>query len=196
MSFLLQRALDDPYAPLRGLVSNLRCIPPLKRGDSEMAAVLSDVCARGVLLGISLETRPKAYTRTCAYYDDRFEVLMLRWAPGAASPIHDHGGQHCWLAVLDGTLAVENYRRTDGGEREGRAVIVPSDSAVLGAGQVDVRSDPFDIHRVYQTGHGPATSLHVYARPLQQFTVYDEFAHRCEVAHSRYDALFSPPERS
>ena len=157
-----------------------------------MAALLADVCSRGVLRDVALESRARSYTRTCAYFDDRFEVLLLHWSPGSASQIHDHGGQHCWLAVIDGTLAVENYDRLDDGTREGRATIAPRTSNVLETGELDLRSAPIDIHRVTEVGKRGAVSLHVYAQPLRHFYVYDEFAQRCDRVSSRYDALLAP----
>lgn len=179
--------------PLDGLISNLRCSPPLERSQAEMAAVLTDVCARGVIQRVPLESRPGGYTRTCAYFDDRFELLLLNWARGSVSEIHDHGGQHCWLAVIDGALELENYDRLDDdGKCEGRAAIVPRDSAILEAGALDLRSGPFDIHRVANAGAKPAVSLHVYARPLRYFGVYDEFAQRCRAVRARYDAILAP----
>lgn len=180
--------------PLDGLISNLRCTPPLERSEAEMAAVLSDVCSRGLVADIPLESRLGGYTRTCAYFDDRFELLLLNWSRGAASEIHDHGGQHCWLAVVDGALEIENYDRIDDdGKCEGRAAIVRRDAAILETGALDLRSGPFDIHRVANAGSKPAVSLHVYARPLRHFGVYDEFAQRCRAQRARYDAILPSP---
>jgi len=178
--------------PLEGLISNLRCTPPLDRSEAEMGAVLADVCARGLMRGLPLESRSGGYTRTCAYFDDRFELLLLNWARGSASDIHDHGGVHCWLAVIDGSLEIENFDRLDDGKGEGRAEIVRRDSAILEAGQLDLRSGPLDIHRVSNAGAKRAISLHVYARPLRHFGVYDEWARRCRTVRSRYDAILAP----
>jgi predicted metal-dependent enzyme (double-stranded beta helix superfamily) len=176
---------------LDGLVANLACTPPLDRDGAEMAAVLTDVCARGLLQGIRLDSRPGRYTRTCAYFDDRFELLLLNWARGSASDIHDHGGHHCWLGVIDGVLELENYERLDDGTCEGRAEIVRRDSTILQTGQVDLRFEPFDIHRVSNAGMRPAVSLHVYARPLRTFGVYDEFSQSRRTVHGRYDAILA-----
>lgn len=182
--------LDAPR-PLDGLIANLAGTPPLERTEAEMAGVLTDVCARGLLRGIRLDSRAGHYTRTCAYFDDRFELLLLNWARGSVSDIHDHGGQHCWLAVIDGVLEVENYERVDDGKREGRAEIVRRDCAILETGQLDLRSEPLDIHRVSNSGTRPAVSLHVYAKPLRTFGVYDELSQRWRTVHSRYDAILA-----
>jgi len=173
---------------LRRLISDLRCTGPLRRTQREMANILREVCFAGVPLESPLPSRERYYTRTCAYRTDDFEVLLLNWSPGAVSPIHDHGGEHCWLAVLDGSLVVDDYGRLDSGERMGRAVIEPRGTAVLECGDVDLRSGLFDIHRVGAAGSAGAVSLHVYARPLQRYLVYDEFEQRCSVATGKYDA--------
>jgi cysteine dioxygenase len=178
-------------SPLDGLISNLRSTGPLDRSESEMADVLTDVCARGLLQGIRLDSHPGHFTRTCAYFDDRFELLLLNWGRGSASDIHDHGGQHCWLAVVDGFLELENYERVDDGSREGRAQIVRRDSTILEIGQLDLRSAPSEIHRVSNAGGRSAVSLHVYARPLRTFGVYDEFSQRRRTVQSRYDAILA-----
>ncbi|MBV8356192.1 MAG: cysteine dioxygenase family protein [Candidatus Eremiobacteraeota bacterium] len=135
-----------------------------------------------------LPRRPGAYTRTCAYQDDRFEVLLLDWSPGAASPIHDHGGQHCWFVVLRGRLWIDDYVRTDRADVPGRATLEPRGARMLDRGDLDLRSGRFDIHRLAATD-APALSLHVYSRPLESFSTYDPKAQRCTVARSTYDLV-------
>lgn len=118
-------------------------------------------------------------------------MLLLNWDAGAASPIHDHGGQHCWMVVLDGELEVENYARTDRGDVAGYARIEARDAQTLGAGAIDMRSGPFDLHRVAAPHRAPAVSLHVYAAPLNEYFVYDPLSDRCERAAGAYDAVLS-----
>ncbi|HEY1978252.1 MAG TPA: cysteine dioxygenase family protein [Candidatus Baltobacteraceae bacterium] len=173
---------------LATLIEELRTVPPQSRGERAMGVLLSEAAAAFSQFERPLIYRPNCYTRTCAYYDDRFEILLLNWAQNVASAIHDHGGQHCWLTVLSGQLQIENYERLDNEETPGRALVVPRDCATLGPGDLDVRSGPFDIHRV-AAGRGGAISLHVYAGPLRSFLVYDEFGQRCEPAHGGYDEI-------
>ncbi len=173
---------------LEYLIGGLRERPPLRRSESEMATLLDDVCA-GWSLDRPLPSRAADYTRSCAYSDDLFEVLLLNWAPGSASPIHDHGRQSCWMLVLDGSLRVDDYVRLDAADVAGYARIRPCESRVLEAGGLDLRSRPFDLHRVAASGQSKAVSLHVYSRPLRSFLVYDELAERCESALGTYDAV-------
>jgi cysteine dioxygenase len=172
-------------ALLHDLIVDLRRLPPLDRTIDDMARMLTQASAAS--LERPLVTRPDGYTRTCAYDDERFEVLLLNWARGAASSIHDHGGQHCWLVVLEGELRIDDYVRVDSCDVPGYALVEPRGSRTMKAGGLDLRSGPFDIHRVAQSGSAGAVSLHVYSRPLRDFLVYDERARRCSPGCGEYD---------
>src|ERR1700730_6446847 len=106
---------------------------PLSAGPSGMERLVSGAGAEWGA-GVPLLSKAGAYTRTCAYRDREFEVLLLNWAAGAASPIHDHGGQRCWMLVLSGKLQVDDYVRLDEGDVRGYAHIEPIGSQVLDAG--------------------------------------------------------------
>jgi cysteine dioxygenase len=141
-----------------------------------------------------LAERAGGYTRTCAFRNADFELLLLNWAPGAASLIHDHGGQHCWMYVVDGKLDVEDFVRLDPGDVPGYARVEWRDSRRLEAGAMDLRSGRFDLHRVSAASGTGAVSLHVYAGPLEQFLVYDEAERRCETARGVYDDVLTLAE--
>ena len=174
---------------LREFVADLRRNPPLDRTQQDMGRMLAWVAAHP-LPAPSLPSRPGSYSRTCAYADDRFEVLLLDWWPGAASEIHDHGGQHCWFVVLQGTLRVDDFGRVDSGDVPGHATLEARGSRDLASGDLDLRSGRFDIHRVVATGVH-AVTLHVYSRPLRAFLTYDQRARRCKPARSTYDRVLS-----
>ncbi len=152
-----------------------------------MAALLAATRGSGWLPSRPLLACPGGYTRSCAYSDERFEVLLLNWAAGAVSPLHDHGGQHCWMQVLEGQLLVDDYLRIDAGERPGFARVEAQGSRLMDAGDLDARSGRFDLHRVSAPAGVPALSLHIYAAPLKEFAVYDESTQRCHVVRSTYD---------
>ncbi len=113
----------------------------------------------------------------------------MNWSPGAASEIHDHGGQRCWFVVLDGTVRVKDYARVGGGDEATHAALERRGSLTLGRGDLDVRAGRFDIHRVAATS--PALTLHVYAHPLLEFGIYDYDAQRRRAVRARYDADIS-----
>lgn len=168
------------------LIEDLRARGPLDRPSSEVGSLLAASAAhwprRSRLLG-----RPGGYTRTCAYRDAAFEVVLLNWAPGAASPIHDHGDQHCWMFVLEGRLEVEDFVRLDAADVAGYAHVEARGLRALDTGEMDLRSGRFDLHRVAAPSGGPAVSLHIYSRPLSSYLTYEPSVRRCEPAQGVYD---------
>lgn len=169
------------------MLSELRRVPPLARGDDEMAALLGATRVGTVIP--ALPTRHQSYTRTRAYGDERFEVLILNWSRGAASEIHDHGGQRCWFVVLEGEVRVDDYARLDDGSDAACAALEWRSSVLLDRGDLDVRGGRFDIHRV--TAATDALTLHVYARPLLGFGIYDYETQRRRAMRASYDADIS-----
>ncbi len=179
----------DAMSSLGALVAALRSRGPLDRSYSEMEALLRNI--DGWPANRPLALRPGGYTRTLLYGDDAFEMLLLNWDLNARSALHDHGGQHCWMAVMIGTLQVDDYARVDDGTIPGEAQVEARGSRLLNPRDLDLRSGPFDLHRVSAAGPQPAISLHVYAAPLRAYLVYDEAAGRCRSVIGTYDDTLS-----
>jgi cysteine dioxygenase len=175
---------------LGSLLAALQARGPLDRSYAEMEALLRSVDA--TLGKRPLAVRRGGYTRTLVHSDDVFELLLLNWDVDAISALHDHGGQHCWMAVLQGQLQVDDYDRTDEGAMPGVAQVEARGSRLLGPRDLDLRSGRFDLHRVIAKGAEAAVSLHVYAGPLRSYLVYDERAGRCQSVTSTYDDTLSP----
>ncbi len=83
--------------------------------------------------------------------DGSFSIVALVWRPGQRTRIHDHV-TWCALAVIQG---VEHEELFDADLN----VIGESDNHV---GDVSGFAPPGDIHRVHNTGHETAISIHVY----------------------------------
>ena len=48
---------------------------------------------------------PYKYTRNLVHEGNgKFNLMLLCWAPGNQSSIHDHADAHCFVKDLDGTL--------------------------------------------------------------------------------------------
>lgn len=108
------------------------------------------------------------YTRNLVHRCGRYELLLLAWAEGQESPIHDHAGQHCWMAVLDGDVEEIHYK--DGGP--GRP-LVASPARRFQRGQVAYIADEIALHLVRPVAGGHAVSLHLYSDPIDTCRVYD-----------------------
>ena len=55
------------------------------------------------------------YTRSLVRRTENYELLVLSWGAGEESPVHNHMGQRCWMAVLDGEMEEVHFSREDGG---------------------------------------------------------------------------------
>ncbi len=124
------------------------------------------------------------YTRTRLHRSDAFELLLLCWERGQATPVHDHDGQAGWFTVLEGALGVQEYDR-EGGPADLRSLAAHEETQpgglrrhegrpyVVEAGRSVAEAEgPETIHRVGPVG-GRALSLHLYAGPLDSFLVFD-----------------------
>jgi len=131
---------------------------------------------------------PYAYSRTLLEKTDAYELVIMQWAPGSLSAIHDHGESSCWVAMLEGTVDVENFLRlTD--ERDGYAGLQTESTTRLKAGDLDSRSGPNELHRVRNTTKRPAFSLQLYAAPLSTYSIVDERTGRCIAGVTQFDSI-------
>ena len=112
-----------------------------------------------------------AYTRNLVARNDQFEMLVLCWNVGQASPIHNHDRQNCWMAVLEGEIEETQYRVA-----EGNALprLVPSAARNFTSGRVAFINDDIALHRVRPLPGTAGVSLHLYSKPIDVCTVYDE----------------------
>jgi cysteine dioxygenase len=181
------------WVTMGALVESLRTMPGCVLEPSVVAHALRQVALEPRSLTPYLWLREGGYARNVVYRDARFEVLVLCWAPGAASSIHDHAGQECWLHVEEGVLGFENFPLLIGGRRPGSALLgTPSPMLQAGVGTLDHRSLEEGVHRV-QCLEGPAVSVHVYSRPISSCLAFDVCRLRCELRHLRDDTVNGVP---
>ena len=107
------------------------------------------------------------YTRNLVHRCGDFELLLLCWDHDQSSPIHDHDGQQCWMAVLDGTVEEVHYREKDGQLVEGAV-------RRFQRGQVAFIQDEIALHLVRAGAGGRGVSLHLYSNPIDACRIYEE----------------------
>lgn len=110
----------------------------------------------------------KCYTRNCIAQGDEFELILLCWEKGQASPIHDHGGEECWVKIIDGEFRETLYQKNKEGELES---IKSMEST---AGDITYMVDFMGYHRLENLSNKRSLSLHLYAKPIRRCNVYDE----------------------
>jgi hypothetical protein len=174
---------------LPGLIAAVRAIDPENYGPGNVGRMMTDVRIGSAEVAPNLQVAQGRYTRNLVYACDDFEVAILCWDKAAASPVHDHAGQHCWFTTLEGSFDVEDYRCVAGGSREGYARVEKTGvSQCVRAGVPDYRYGANEIHRVAVTpGYNRAISLHIYSKPLASCMVFDPLHDRCARRVLTYD---------
>ena len=56
------------------------------------------------------------YTRNCIVDNEKFELILICWCEGHSTPIHDHGGEECWVKVIEGEFKETIYKKNEEGE--------------------------------------------------------------------------------
>jgi cysteine dioxygenase len=110
------------------------------------------------------------YTRNLIARGPCFELLVLCWGAGQESPIHNHEGQDCWMAVLEGSVEEVRFDLPASGHRG------PLDAQATlryDAGQVAFIRDEMGLHLVRGAVRDErAVSLHLYAAPYDACNCY------------------------
>ncbi len=117
--------------------------------------------------------QPTHYTRNLVHRCDLFEVLAIAWGVGHESPIHNHQGQNCWMAVPIGRLAVQNYDLL-ASDASGFCELRQAERLVMDPQHPAYVDNDRPIHAVLNLAeYGQrAVSVHVYSRPYDRCRVY------------------------
>ena len=178
-------------ARVTDFVRHLLSMRPEEFGPSTVGRLLADVSFGTDEVDPYCSFKPKTYTRNLIFRNEDFEVAVMCWDAAATTPIHDHGGQQCWMTAIRGTFDVQNYERIIGGWREGVAGLAHVDtSSAIRRGEPDYRFRENDIHRVcVSPREESAVSLHVYAKPLTSCLIYDLETKSCAQTALDYDTV-------
>jgi predicted metal-dependent enzyme (double-stranded beta helix superfamily) len=103
-----------------------------------------------------LERKAGSYTRNLICGDERTSVWAIVWAPGAATPIHDHHCS-CCFAVLAGSLREVWYDAID----TERAVKTAEHDRLPGFVAAMMPTGP-NIHQMINVSENEAISIHLY----------------------------------
>ena len=58
----------------------------------------------------------ESYTRNCIFDNEKYELILLCWEKGQVTPIHDHGGEECWVKIIEGEFRETIYKKDATGE--------------------------------------------------------------------------------
>tara|TARA_B100000768_G_scaffold169536_1_gene175219 strand:+ start:302 stop:841 length:540 start_codon:yes stop_codon:yes gene_type:complete len=120
------------------------------------------------------------YSRNCIARKDAYEMILICWDVDAKTPIHDHGGQHCWVLQVSGTITEKRFEQNEGG-------FSLVDEAELRAGKISYMNDKMGYHTLENNSKSRSMTLHIYANPINQCNVYNEEKSEFEIKEMAYD---------
>ena len=138
----------------------------------------------------------ETYTRNLVAREERFELMILCWGKGQESPIHNHEGQDCWMAVLEGEIEEVRFPMPGNGQP---CPLVPRGSRVFRPGQVAFIRDEIGLHLVRPVGADSGITLHLYSAPYDECNCYSpetgQVTRRKLVYHSVCGQILAPSRR-
>lgn len=108
------------------------------------------------------------YTRNCIANNESFELILLCWEKGQETPIHDHGGEECWVKVIEGEFEETIYKKNN----DEKMTLTKSSNYTKG--DVSYMVDFMGFHRLKNNIDGRTISLHLYAKPIRSCQLFDE----------------------
>ena len=84
--------------------------------------------------------REDTYARNLIARTDRFELIVIAWLPRHRTPIHDHGGQRCWMWVDTGELTFANYENAPSDRPDGPFNLVLAFTSTTGSAFTQLRT--------------------------------------------------------
>lgn len=109
------------------------------------------------------------YTRNAVIHNDNFTILVLCWAKGMKSQIHDHPCDGCFIVGLDGTLIEQKFEKTDDD------FLVETEKTTLTKGSIAWMHDSIGLHQIINPNEDQnAITLHIYYPPFNVCKVFDK----------------------
>lgn len=110
----------------------------------------------------------ESYTRNCIVENERFELILLCWEEGQLTPIHDHGGEECWVRIIQGDFKETIYQEDETG------ILNVVKSTFSKPNDICYMVDFMGYHRLENINNGRSMSLHLYAKPIRNCKLFDE----------------------
>src|SRR5262249_19217940 len=136
----------------------------LERGIRARSVVLPDRFHR---------TRHEGYARRLLHRNDAlgYTAVVMTWAPGQATPLHDHAGIWCVEGVVEGQIHVTRYDLVD--ESAGGYRFEPRGSVHASVGSAGCLIPPFEYHILANAIEAPSITLHVYGGEMTSCHVFE-----------------------
>lgn len=110
----------------------------------------------------------ESYTRNCIVENENFQLILLCWEAGQKTPIHDHGGEECWVKVIQGEFKETIYKVDEGEE------VNVIKTSVSRTNEITYMIDFMGFHCLENLSSSRSMSLHLYAKPILNCNLVDE----------------------
>jgi cysteine dioxygenase len=124
------------------------------------------------------------YLRNGIYKDERFEIILLCWEKGQETTVHCHGGEECWVYLLEGEIEEVFYIK------DGNGNPIKVASKKLQVSKSSYINDTIGLHSMRNSFEGRSLSLHIYAKPIFECSFYDEDDHKFKMKTMVYDTFY------
>ena len=130
----------------------------------------------------------ECYTRNCLAENEKYELILLCWEKGQATPIHDHGGEECWVRIVQGEFKEIIYKV----DKTGNLNAVKS--TISKTGDITYMIDFMGCHSLENLSDSRSMSLHLYAKPIRSCNAFDEKLGRFVNKDLEYSTVFNVEE--
>jgi len=131
----------------------------------------------------------ECYTRNCIVENEKFELILLCWEKGQMTPIHDHGGEECWVKIIQGEFTETIYKMDKTGE------LNTVKSSISETGDISYMIDFMGCHRLENRHNKRSMSLHLYAKPIRSCQLFDENSRTFVRKNMSYDTCFGADKK-
>ena len=108
------------------------------------------------------------YTRNCIADTEKFELILICWCAGHQTSIHDHGGEECWVKVIEGEFKETVYKQDEIG------TLKLTKTKFSKKNEITYMKDFMGFHRLENSANKRSMSLHLYAKPIRSCNVFNE----------------------
>ena len=194
-----------PTLRLQTLVDRLDALNPREINLTTVQALVGDGTLDDDELRRYVGVRTDKYARRLVHRSKLFDVMVLTWAPGQFTPVHNHAGNCGWVRLVRGQIAEETFRLVPGSAlpdaataasvngRVGTVGLETTGSGVISTiGAVATADRERAIHRLgnpAKPGGDATVTLHVYSLPHDTCLSFDLASRTCE----RRQLAFDPP---
>ena len=118
-------------------------------------------------------TRPGGYARRLLYRSDAlgYSAVVMTWAPGQRTPLHDHAGIWCVEGVVEGRMDVTQYDLVE--ESSDRYRFEARGCVHAAVGSAGCLIPPFEYHVLSNAIDRPSITLHVYGGEMTACHIFE-----------------------